>query len=213
MIKDIINELKHHAPFTLAGATIGILVAVMFRYAHIDHAVSENFFHVFHPAHVFFSAMVTGAVFKLHSGRGIFATLCVAYLGAILIGTLSDCFLPFWSELFVGHYFAPNSIHAEAHIGFIEMWWLVNPLAIAGGICGIYFTHTKIPHLLHVFLSTGASLFHMLGAIYGVVSLFVYFLLIVFLFIAVWVPCCTSDIVFPLLFCPDRRKHKSCSHH
>ena len=28
----------------------------------------------------------------------------------------------------------------------------------------------------------------------------------IFLFLAVWLPCCTSDIVYPLLFIKDRKK-------
>jgi len=35
----------------------------------------------------------------------------------------------------------------------------------------------------------------------------------VFLFLAVWLPCCTSDIVFPLLFVPsNQRPGCSCGH-
>jgi len=36
-----------------------------------------------------------------------------------------------------------------------------------------------------------------LGDGFGILG---YLALTVFLFLAVWVPCCTSDIVFPLLF-------------
>lgn len=212
MLKNTIKELRIHAPFTFAGAGIGIVIALIFRYANINHEVSETLFEAFHPAHVFFSALVTGAVFRLHSGRGVFASLCMAFFGAILIGTLSDCLFPYLGELFVGHYFAPNSIHAKPHFGFIDMWWLVTPLAIIGGLIGIYIKKTKFSHLMHVLLSTAASLFHILGSIYGEISLWCYLLLLLLLFIAVWVPCCTSDIVFPMLFCADRRQHKCCTH-
>lgn len=34
-------------------------------------------------------------------------------------------------------------------------------------------------------------------------------LIAVFLFLAVWLPCCTSDIVFPLLFTPKTSAHSS----
>jgi len=213
MIRTTIKELKTHAPFTFMGAFVGIMIALLFHYANINHEVAENLFAVFHPAHVFFSAIVTAAVFRLHSGRGVFICLCVAYVGSIAIGTLSDCFLPFLSELFVGKYFATGSIHPEVHIGFIDMWWLINPLAIAGGLVGIYMQKTKFPHMMHVLLSTGASLFHILGSIVGDISVLCYVLLGLFLFIAVWLPCCTSDIVFPMLFCPEHRHKKCCSHH
>ncbi|AHM58129.1 hypothetical protein EAL2_808p06260 (plasmid) [Peptoclostridium acidaminophilum DSM 3953] len=38
---------------------------------------------------------------------------------------------------------------------------------------------------------------HYLGS-YEIVIIFV------FLFLAVWIPCCTSDIVFPLLFVKEK---------
>jgi hypothetical protein len=59
---------------------------------------------------------------------------------------------------------------------------------------------TKVPHAGHVLLSTWASLFHMTMAFGEDVSPTTWVVVPVFLFLAVWVPCCTSDIVFPLLF-------------
>jgi hypothetical protein len=55
-------------------------------------------------------------------------------------------------------------------------------------------------HAGHVFLSTAASLFHMAMALEHGVSLWTMLAFVAFLFLAVWLPCCTSDIVFPLLF-------------
>jgi len=37
-------------------------------------------------------------------------------------------------------------------------------------------------------------------------SLVSYGAVLVFLFLAVWIPCCVSDIIFPLLFIRDRKK-------
>ena len=82
------------------------------------------------------------------------------------------------------------------HLGFIEKWWMVNPMAIMGN----YHPTTKFPHSLHVLLSTWASLFHMIMAKIGILSWDSCITIFIFLFIAVWVPCCVSDIVFPLLF-------------
>jgi len=46
-------------------------------------------------------------------------------------------------------------------------------------------------------------------------SLSTYVLVPVFLFLAVWLPCCTSDIVFPLLFVrpEDRPPCRHCRRH
>ena len=142
--------------------------------------------------------MVTAGIYRLHGRGRWWAVLLIGYVGAVGIGTLSDCLIPYLAEALLG--MAGQDIHAEAHIGFIELWWLVNPLALAGAVIGLAWPHTKFPHAGHVLLSTAASLFHMtmsVGATMGVGTMLV---LPVFLFLAVWVPCCTSDIVFPLLF-------------
>jgi hypothetical protein len=40
------------------------------------------------------------------------------------------------------------------HIGFIEKWWLVNPLAITGVVIAYFLPKTKLPHAGHILLST-----------------------------------------------------------
>jgi hypothetical protein len=80
------------------------------------------------------------------------------------------------------------------------MWWLINPLALLGICIAWFWPRTKIPHAGHVLLSTWASLFHITMAMGDSVGLVTTLLIGLFLFLAVWMPCCTSDIVFPLLF-------------
>ena len=92
------------------------------------------------------------------------------------------------------------------HLGFIEKWWLVNPLAIIGVIIAYFWPKTKFPHAGHVLLSTWASLFHIIMAVGGSLNLFSYLVIFVFLFLAVWLPCCFSDIVFPLLFVKESKQ-------
>ncbi len=58
-------------------------------------------------------------------------------------------------------------------------------------------------HPFHVLLSTWASLFHMTMALGKDVGPLTLAVIPVFLFLAVWIPCCTSDVVFPLLFSRD----------
>jgi hypothetical protein len=135
----------------------------------------------------------------MHNRRCGMLQLClVGYLGSIGIATLSDCVIPFLGEIML------KLPHPELHIGFIHMWWLVNPLAFAGIIAGRIFTATKFPHFMHVQISTWASLFHITMALGTSVSLFTFCMIVVFLFLAVWVPCCTSDIIFPLLFIREK---------
>jgi hypothetical protein len=87
------------------------------------------------------------------------------------------------------------------------MWWLVNPLAVGGIAIAVAWPRTKLPHAGHVVLSTWASLFHITMSIGATVNFTQGALIALFLFLAVWLPCCTSDIVFPLLFTPKTVNH------
>ncbi|GAF68508.1 unnamed protein product, partial [marine sediment metagenome] len=69
------------------------------------------------------------------------------------------------------------------------------------GIAVAYFKpKTKLPHAGHVLLSVFASLFHIIMAMAGVITIQLMILSAIFIFIAVIMPCCLSDIIFPLLF-------------
>ena len=85
----------------------------------------------------------------------------------------------------------------------IETWKVVNAAALIGIIIGYLRPTTKLPHLGHVLLSTWASLFYFtaFGVAHWLPLLPFIFL---FLFLAVWLPVCISDIVFPLLFTRER---------
>ena len=84
--------------------------------------------------------------------------------------------------------------------------YVVNPAAIVGSWIGLRWPKTRVPHGLHVLLSSAASLFHMTMAVESGVATWVFFAIPAFLFLAVWLPCCTSDIVFPLLLVPKERR-------
>ncbi len=193
-IGDISHELRVHVPFTLGGTLVGAAVIAMIVFWRVPHEVSEGLFWIAHPAHVLFSAIVTTAIYRLHGKPRWWTTLLVGYGGSVGIGTLSDCLMPFFGEWLL------NLPHAHPHIGFIEMWWLVNPLALAGILLAGKWPKTKLPHAGHVLLSTAATLFHVGMAVGDSLNLLTLLAIALFLFLAVWVPCCTSDIVFPLLF-------------
>ena len=91
-------------------------------------------------------------------------------------------------------------IRARLHLGFIEDWYLVNPAALLGIIIAYLWPRTKFPHAGHVLISTWASSFHVLMNTHRELSLVMLIGVFIVLFIAVWLPCCISDIVFPLLF-------------
>jgi len=92
------------------------------------------------------------------------------------------------------------------HIGFIEEPWLTNSAAFLGIIIAFLRPMTKFPHSGHVLISTWASLFHIIMTISLTLNLIMIFTIFLFLFLAVWLPCCLSDIIFPLLFVPAKNE-------
>jgi hypothetical protein len=92
------------------------------------------------------------------------------------------------------------SIRERLHLGFIEDWYLVNPAALLGILIAFFRPRTRFPHAGHVLISTWASSFHVLMNTHRELTTVMLLGIFVVLFIAVWLPCCISDIVFPLLF-------------
>lgn len=207
MLKTILMELRSHAPFTLFGVITGVII--MLFSSRLSYETSYTVFYILHPLHVLMSALVTAAMYELHEcpsvGANCMKAKCnfwklifIGYAGSVGIATISDSIIPYFFEALMG---MPNK---GIHLGFIEKWWLVNPLAILGIVIAHYWRHTKFPHAIHVLLSTWASLFHIIMAVGGPVSLLSYIIIAVALFVAVWLPCCVSDIVFPLLFIKEK---------
>lgn len=211
MFKTVVNELKNHAPFTFAGALSGIILFFLLR--NIPYSLSFKFFYVFHPLHVFLGVFVTSSMYKLHKKNlKIWMFLLVGFVGPMLIATVSDSIIPFIGETIL------RLPHRELHLGFIERWYIVNPVGLLAALCAYLFPSTKFPHSGHILISTWASLFHVLMAVDKTVSIFVYASVLLLLFLSDWIPCCFSDIVFPLLFvkghdlpCPCHN-HDDCKH-
>ena len=200
MFKQILNELKKHAPFTTFGALTGIVLILVIFFTNTFQqvsSISKTIFYILHPTHVILSAIATTAMYKLHKSKvNILTVVAIGYIGSIGIATLSDSIIPYLGELLL------NMPNKGMHIGFIEKPWLTNPAAFLGIAIGILKPATKFPHSGHVLISTWASLFHIIMAIGGTINLIMIFVIFLFLFVAVWIPCCTSDIIFPLLFVP-----------
>ena len=206
MFKEISEELRKHAPFTVFGAASGIILMIVF--SRLPYRFAHNIFYVFHPVHVVLSALVTASMYELHKcGRlrakcNLALLLMIGYVGSVGIATLSDSLIPYLGEALL------RMPGRAPHIGFIEKWWLINPLAIIGVAIGYFRPATKFPHAGHVLLSTWASLFHIIMAMGAGLNWLSYVVIFFFLFLAVWLPCCVSDIVFPLLFVKGTN-HKS----
>lgn len=214
------KELYHHSPFTFAGAVLGMVFVYALRDIHKDTAV--RLFAIFHPLHVLLSAMVTAALFKIHRKASHFLLiLLIGYIGSVGIATISDCLLPYLGQSILGVVIPTESAvhslvhqhtesdgccdHAEhpkprLHLGFIEEWYLVNPAAVLGIVIAYFYPRTKIPHAAHILISTWASASFMLINSPPDLGWMMLAGMLIALFIAVWLPCCISDIVFPAMF-------------
>ena len=202
MIRRIATELKEHAPFTAIGAVTGIILMVVIVFAHIPSPISEAAFYTLHPLHVLLSALVTTAMYTRHSKGKLWAAILIGYSGSVGICTLSDAIIPYLEG-------TAFNIQISFHLPFIETekipflgiaeWQVINSAAFIGIVLGYWKNITKVPHSGHVLVSTWASLFYFTA--FGVANWIPLLpLIFLFLFLAVWIPCCLSDIVFPLLF-------------
>ena len=240
--KHILVELKGHAPFTFLGAVLGICFMLVFR--NISGGSRHTLFSIFHPAHVVLSAIVTASMFRLHAEKKRFVLiLVVGFVGSIGIATLSDIIIPHLGAELMGldvpthgdvYHAAEGSGeegHSEAghdheghvheehglHLGFIEEWYIVNPAALLGIFIAYFLPRTKFPHAGHILISTWASSSYILMNMQSDMTIGILGGILLTLFIATWLPCCISDIIFPLLFvksditlvgcCPDHAHH------
>jgi len=232
----VLEELKEHAPFTLFGSVTGIVMMLVFRGLSVD--TTYRLFYVFHPLHVTLSAIVAGSIFHLHERTRSFLTvLLVGYVGSVGVATLSNSIIPFFGESILGvgipteseahggrakealpadagtgPHDAPERHGPKIHLGFIEEWYIVNPAALLGILIGFLLPRTKLPHAGHILVSTWASAAHIMMNTVSEVTILTLIGMFCVLFIAVWVPCCSSDIIVPLLFVRAPHKHEGHSH-
>ena len=191
MIKLIAHELKEHAPFTALGAVSGVIIMAIVVLGNIPSPISQTAFLVSHPGHVVLSALATTAMYARYQKGKIWAVVLIGWTGSIGIATISDAIIPYLGGSLL-------QAQMEFHVPFIEEWW-INLVALAGIAIGYWKQTTRIPHFGHVLLSTWASLFYFTA--FGIAD-WIPLLPFIFLFLllAVWIPCCTSDIIYPLLF-------------
>ncbi len=213
MLKRIGLELLHHIPFTAMGAVAGIIVMVIIYFSNAPREMSNSLFYTLHPIHVVLSALVTASMYRMHNKKPkLWATILIGYAGSIGIATLSDVIIPYLGG-------GALNIPMEFHVPFIETekmpyigvakWIVINVAAVIGIAIAIWKPTTRFPHMGHVLLSTWASLFSFIA--FGIadwIPLLPFIFL--FLFLSVWLPCCVSDIVFPLLWVggETEREHK-----
>ncbi len=208
--KKIRQEFFEHLPYTVFSVAAGLVILGFMTYAAMitapagaSGAANPHFapaarvvFHVFHPLHVFFSAVATVAMFWRHERRWLKAIL-VGTLGATVICGLSDIFLPYLAGGLLG------AGDMEIHVCIVHRPQIVLPFLAAGVFLGLLLpasTHksTIFSHAAHVLVSSVASIMYLVG--FGLTNwVAAVGMVFVYMVVAVIVPCCTSDILFPLL--------------
>ncbi len=209
----LLIELREHVPFSVSAVVLGLIAAGTICIlgsaqvaAMADHtpqggdyssspAFARLFFHLFHPAHMFFSAVATTTMFCRYERR-IFKAIIVGLIGAIGVCGISDTLMPHASLLLLG-------VRAPLHLCVIEHPDLVLPFAAVGvlvgiGTAGATVRTTIVSHSMHVLASSMASIFYMVGPLGTIAWIDDLGKVFGFVVLAVLIPCCVSDIVFPL---------------
>lgn len=203
------RELREHVPYSIgsvlvAMAALGILGAL----GVLSDERAENLFHVFHPTHILLSAAATTSMFWMYERR-LAKSVAVGVLGAGVICEMSDVLFPFLGGVLLGR-------EMEFHFCVVAHPWIVLPFLAVGIAAGIASTEilsrtSVFSHAGHVIVSSAASLLYL--ASFGLAAWTDYVgYVLVLLLVSVMVPCCLSDIVFPLLFVRGERRLHGHSH-
>ena len=121
---EIIEELKEHVPFTAAATAVAVIIAVFLLIKQNLIAYAASWFYIFHPLHIFFSAIVSTAIFYKYK-RNIFLALTTGVIVSILVGSISDVILPY---LGISLFAIPISFHLPT----LESPILIFSIAIFG---------------------------------------------------------------------------------
>lgn len=207
---DLWVELRHHLPFSILSVCFGLMAVGVLNFLSYlagsgDISFSSSMlFHVFHPVHLLFSAIATTAMFWQHEKK-FFKAVVIGFFGSAGICGISDIFIPYVSGLLLG-------AHMHLHVCIIEHPVLILPFIILGIIGGFLAPGALekqegviLSHSLHVFVSSMASILYLIG--YGLTNWFSQIgAVLIYMVIAVVLPCCTSDIIFPLLLVGNTHK-------
>ena len=168
-------------------------------------------FHVFHPIHMLFSAVATTAMFWRYE-RKLLKAVIVGLVGSLGVCSVSDVFMPFLSGMILG------AKGMSFHWCLVQHPMLILPFAVVGVAVGLIAADavrhsTYFSHSAHVAVSSAASIMYLVsfGLTNWAEQLGSVFILMV---LAVLIPCCFSDIIFPLLVaCKDGKICACPAHH
>ena len=199
----VAKEFTHHLPFTIVGSLIAMAGVWWFGTQHLGNGHADDLllqarasFHLFHPLHICLSAIATTSLFWRHE-RHVLRALLVGSLGTIIPCGLSDYIFPYLGGLLLHQ-------PMELHMCLVQHPQLFFPF-LGLGIVGGFWAEERLTgshlfsHGAHVFVSSGASLLYLIsfGFTAWMTDVRYVFPAFVTIVVAVWVPCCISDIVIP----------------
>lgn len=200
-LRHIRMELQEHLPYTIFSVAAGMVVlgvltyiATLLKATEISQA-TQGLFHLFHPIHLLLSATATTAMFWRYERRFIKAAV-VGFIGAVGICGISDVIIPYVAGSLLG-------VRMHLHLCIVEHLMFILPFVIAGIFAGFVIPSTTekstiFSHAAHVLVSAMASILYLVS--FGLGEwIEVAGMVFVYMVLAVIIPCCMSDIVFPLL--------------
>ncbi|MEW6615836.1 MAG: hypothetical protein AB1401_10270 [Thermodesulfobacteriota bacterium] len=211
--KDMGTELRHHLPFSVFSVAVGITVLGVISYMSALMGVinfsqaSYRLFHIFHPLHMLFSSMATTAMFWRYE-RKLVKAIVVGFIGAVGICGISDIVMPFYSGRLLG-------VKMHWHICIVEHSQIILPFVAVGILTGLMVPEVRrstiFSHSVHVLISSMASILYLVS--FGLSEwVQVIGMVFVFMILAVIIPCCISDIVFPLLLVGEEARLEEHEH-
>jgi hypothetical protein len=210
------QELMCHFPYAAFSLALGFTILSLIHLLtgtgyHTSNQLAQSYhilFHSFHYLHLIFAVTGTCTMFFRFS-KNVLSGIVVSLIAPAIFCTLSDVALPALAGNLLG-------VHMPVHICFTNFADLVNllPFMVVGLLNGWMIKQhgdsslgfiSLASHFIHILISSLAALFYMVS--YG----FTYWhsmmgVLLIFLLVAVVIPCTLSDIVVPMYFA--RRKVK-----
>ncbi len=199
----LVTEFTHHLPYTIVGSLIAMAGVWWFGTQYLGQGSESELlvrarasFHLFHPLHLSLSAIATTSL-SWRYRRHVLKTLLVGSLGTIIPCGLSDYVFPYVGGLLSGQ-------AMEFHMCIVDHPGLFFSFLILGMLAGFWaeerLTGSHLfSHGAHVFISSVASLLYMIsfGFTAWLTDVRFVFPALLTIVLAVWVPCCISDIVVP----------------
>lgn len=202
----MMQEIMHHLPYAIFSVAFGLIILsfVDFFMPQMSEAQMEDkldiLFHSFHFLHIIFAVTGSFIAFSRYSKKLLYGTV-VSILTALVFCTLSDVILPYLGGMLLG-------VHMHIHFCFISEVHNVIPFLLVGLLNGVVMSnHTSTvkgfysvsAHFSHIFISSLASLFYLIG--HGLTDWYPKMgFLFIFLIIAVVVPCTMADVIVPIWF-------------